>query len=350
MNLPEIVNPEPPPSQVPAAPAPTPIKNFPGLDFATWGAGHPPDTVGDVGPNHYIQAINTSIGIYDKATGTRTAAFTFDTFMSQGNFGNICDTENSGDPIVLYDSFEDRWVITDIAFQVDGSGNVSPQVALQCFAVSKTGDPVSGGWNYFSFNTTGGLGDYPKFGIWPDGIYMSANIFDYAASGSFQNSRVYAINKAQLYAGAPTVQTVQFEMPPTEFCVLPANARLQTGTPPAGSPNYMAVVWQYLNVISVYKFHVDWNSISTSTLTGPFDCLDVLTSWIQMAAAGTVSEPSPGNANDTLYPRLMMQNQYTNIGGVESLWDSHTVCQNLRFRLVEYPLLPAKSHRRDHRN
>ena len=36
----------------PAAPAPAPSANFPGLDFANWGAGWPPDTNGDIGPNH----------------------------------------------------------------------------------------------------------------------------------------------------------------------------------------------------------------------------------------------------------------------------------------------------------
>ena len=101
----------------PSAAAPPPIMNFAGLDFATWGAGHPPDTVGDVGPEYFIQAINTSIGIYRKSDGVRVAAFTFDSFMSLGNFGNLCDTANFGDPVILYDSFEDRWIITDFAFQ-----------------------------------------------------------------------------------------------------------------------------------------------------------------------------------------------------------------------------------------
>ena len=32
------------------------ITTFLGLDFASWGAGRPPDTVGDVGPAYYIQA------------------------------------------------------------------------------------------------------------------------------------------------------------------------------------------------------------------------------------------------------------------------------------------------------
>src|SRR5207247_4761491 len=67
-----------------------------------------------------------------------------------------------------------------------------------------------------SINTTGGLGDYPKFGIWPDGIYMSANMFDYAASGSFQNVRLYAFNKAQMYSGGPTIQVISFDAPRSE--------------------------------------------------------------------------------------------------------------------------------------
>ncbi|HTP10971.1 MAG TPA: carboxypeptidase-like regulatory domain-containing protein, partial [Anaerolineae bacterium] len=308
----------------PSAPAPAPLTTFDGLDYATWGAGHPPDTNGDVGSTYYIQTVNTSIGIYNKATSTRVAAFTFNTFMSQGSFGNLCDTDNYGDPVVMYDSFEDRWIISDFAFTVDASGNViNPPGSFQCIAVSRSGDPVTGGWYFYSINTTGGLGDYPKFGVWPDGIYMSANMFDYAAAGTFQNARVYAFNKAQMYAGIANPQVVTFNAPSTEFTLLPANARLQTGTPPAGSPNYFAVVWQYLNRVSVYKFHVDWNSISSSTFTGPFDSTTT-TWWAQFSRGGATTAPTPANALDTLYPRLMMQNQYTNIGGVESLWATHT--------------------------
>jgi hypothetical protein len=96
-------------SEMTSAPAPGPDASFPGLDFASWGAGHPPDTNGDVGANYYVETVNTSIGIYDKTTGARVAAFTFDAFMSQGHFGNLCDTDNFGDPVVLYDSFENRW-------------------------------------------------------------------------------------------------------------------------------------------------------------------------------------------------------------------------------------------------
>jgi hypothetical protein len=307
---------------LPSAPAPAPLITFDGLDFATWGGGHPPDTNGDVGPTYYIQTVNTSIGIYNKSNGNRVAAFTFNTFMSQGNFGNVCDTNNNGDPVVLYDTFEDRWVISDIAFIVQGNGaNASPG-NFQCIAVSKTGDPVSGGWNFYSFRTDAGLGDYPKFGIWPDGLYLTVDIFSYGSTPTFVKPQLYVFNKAQMYAGAPTVQTALFDIPSSEFALLPSNARLQTGTPPTGSPNYVAVVWQFLNAFSVYKAHVDWNSISLSTFTGPFMATDTFW-WSQLASANQTA-PTPQNRNDELYARIMMQNQYTNIGGVESLWAGQT--------------------------
>jgi hypothetical protein len=305
-----------------SAPAPGPDASFPGLDFASWGAGHPPDTNGDVGANYYVETVNTSIGIYDKTTGARVAAFTFDAFMSQGHFGNLCDTDNFGDPVVLYDSFENRWFITDFAFKLDASGNVvDPPGAFQCFAVSKTGDPVNGGWNYYSIAAPGGLNDYPKFGVWPDGIYMTANMFGYSASGSYTGYHVWALNKQQMYNGDSTPQVVDFAGDTSDFTVLPANARLQTGTPPAGSPEYFVSTQQFLNALSIYKLHVDWDKVSTSTFTGPVTQL-APNCWPN----GSVANAStPANTADTLSIRAMAQAQYTNLAGAESVWVSHTV-------------------------
>src|SRR6266852_5351545 len=114
-----------PSAPLPSAPAPAPTSSFDGLDFATWGAGHPPDTNGDVGPVYYIQTINTSIGIFRKSDGVRISAFTFNSFLN-GHFGNLCDTNNFGDPVVVYDTFEDRWIITDFAFILGGGNPAVP--------------------------------------------------------------------------------------------------------------------------------------------------------------------------------------------------------------------------------
>jgi len=265
-SMPEV-GPITPPTANP--PAPPPAAVYEGLDREFWGAGSPPDTNGDVGPTYYIQTVNSSVGIYRKSDGFQEAAFTFDTLMSQGNFGNQCDSENFGDPVVLYDTFEDRWILTDFAFTLDGGGNVNPAIAFQCFAVSQSGNPLTGGWNFYSITVTDGLNDYPKLGIWPDGLYMSANMFGYPAGAAFKGFRVWALNKQQMYAGSPTVQVVQFDGGTGDFTVVPSNARLQTGTPPPGRPNLFLSTWNFLNALTVYKFHVDWTNISLSTFTGP---------------------------------------------------------------------------------
>ncbi len=224
--------------------------------------------------------------------------------------------------MALYDSFEDRWIITDFAFVLDGSGNVVAP-AFQCFAASKTGDPLAGGWNFYSIQINDGLNDYEKLAIWPDGLYMSANMFSFGAGSSFQGARAWAFNKAQMYAGAPTVQNLSFNVGGGDFTLIPGNARLQTGTPPAGSPNYFLSTWLFTNAVTVYKFHVDWDRISLSTFTGP-DVPIAATSWPN-AAVANAAQPGTATLLDVLQLRAMVQNQYTNLGGVESLWAPHTV-------------------------
>jgi hypothetical protein len=306
----------------------SPIITFDGLGFAWANNSYPPDPNGDVGPTYYIQTINHGIGIYTKTTGSLVIAISINDFMKglTGHFGNLCDTDNLGDPVVVYDTFENRWIISDLAFKVTGINIDNPPGTFQCFAVSKSGDPVSGGWEYYSIEISGGVGDYPKLSIWPDGLYMSVNMHDYTTNGLFYSPRVYAFNKAQMYAGASEVQVVSFDVSDAgEFTLLPANARLQTGTPPTNSPNYYAVVWQYTNAISIYKLHVDWSSISTSTFEGPFNSTAPSNWDVVSRPPMTITASSGGGALDAVSVRLMAQNQYTNIGGVESLWDSHTV-------------------------
>jgi hypothetical protein len=303
-----------------SAPAPAPTTSFPGLDFATWGAGWPPDTNGDVGPSNYVQTVNTSIGIYDKATGAQQWAGTFNALFGQGSTGTPCDNANQGDPVVVYDPIGDRWIITDFAWS-----NFSTGPFYECFAVSKTGDPVSGGYWFYAFKVESGstLPDYPKLGVWPDGIYMSANVFSSTGSQSFKNVQVWAFDRKAMEAGQPAT-AVSFNLPSrvqgvTIFSLLPSNTRSVTGLPPAGAPNYFASIYGSYNV-RVWKFHVDWTTPSSSTLTGPTNVP------IATFNVGPSSVPEKaGNNLDTLSYRVMMQNQYTNIGGKESLWISHTV-------------------------
>ncbi len=83
---------------------PDPIVSFDGPPNVSFVS--PPDPVGDVGPNHYVAMSNLSFAIYDKA-GTLLYGPALNNTLWSG-FGGDCQTDNSGDPIVLYDRFADR--------------------------------------------------------------------------------------------------------------------------------------------------------------------------------------------------------------------------------------------------
>jgi len=320
----------------PATSAPVNESSFAGLDHTGWGAGWPPDPNGDVGPSNYVEAVNTSIGIYAK-TGAREAAITFDDLFPQGSTGTPCDDSNQGDPVAVYDPFGDRWIVSDFAWT-----NFSTGPFYQCMAVSKTSDPVAGGWYFYAWKTESGasLPDYPKFGVWPDGIYMSANVFASTGSEAFQNVQVWAFNRQQMEAGNPAAQGVTFGVPSrvggvSVFSLLPSNARQVTGAPPAGSPNYFASIYGSY-AIRTWKFHVDWANTANSTFTGPTNTS------ISTFNVGPSDVPErDGNTLDTLTYRLMMQNQYTNLNGRESLWLTHTIGNGSGVAQVRWYELPV---------
>src|SRR5207249_1158861 len=125
---------------------------------------------GAVGPNHYVQIVNLSFAIWDKA-GTRLFGPAAANTLWQG-FGGPCETSNDGDPIVRYDHLADRWLLSQFALP-----NFPQGPFYQCIAVSQTADPTGRYYRYqFLVNKTK-LNDYPKFGVWPDGYYMSINQF-----------------------------------------------------------------------------------------------------------------------------------------------------------------------------
>ena len=101
------------------------------------GAGTPPDTNGDVGPNHYIISVNDAYGIYDKATGALLASFTENSLFSSAiRAGGLTGTEplrhqhfwRSGRPVR---PAADRWILTNLAFVLNASGLWNPPI-YQC--------------------------------------------------------------------------------------------------------------------------------------------------------------------------------------------------------------------------
>ncbi|MEO6392036.1 MAG: carboxypeptidase-like regulatory domain-containing protein, partial [Pyrinomonadaceae bacterium] len=154
-------------------------------------------------------------------------------------------------------------------------------------------------------------------------LYMSANMFDClnasCSSATYQEVRAYGLNIQDLISGATLRSIVVDTNSTARFTLLPSNFR---GTaPPAGRPNYFVGESSTLFAWEVFRFHVDYVTPASSTFTGPTNVAQAS----YVTAATTVPEPAPGNATDTLAERMMMQNQYRIIGGVESLWVNHTV-------------------------
>jgi len=313
------------PTNRPQAAMPSPIQNFAGLSRTdlcggvSCGGGTPPDTNGDVGPNHYILGVNTAYAIYSK-TGALLASFTENQLFSGGPTGTICDTSSRGDPIVLYDQLSDRWILTNFAFT--GGGTTPP--FYQCFAVSMTGDPVSGGWWLYALRTDDAshawLNDYPKFGIWPDCLYMTVNGFNSSLVAA--GTEVWSLSRADMERGASLTGAVVYITGTSEFSRIPSNVlgNAPGAMPPAGTPNYIVSESMTIYGLDVRKFTAGTNcgggGTISATTTVPHTSYNI--------PNATVEQPNTTTDLDDIGDRLMQKVQYRKVGSAESLWVTHT--------------------------
>jgi Carboxypeptidase regulatory-like domain len=304
---------------------PDPILTFAGMQRNINGSGWPPDTNGDVGGNYYIQTVNTSIAIYNKTTGTLLSSWTFDAFFSPA-VGSPCQSGHRGDPVVVYDRFAQRWVISD--FKLPNGGPY-----YECVAVSQTTDPINGGWYYYSIPISDtAINDYPKLGVWRDTYVFTFNMF--SNHGNFWGGvQVWALEKASMIAGEPTTAIYYTLSANSGYnSLLPSHA---LSLPPEGASNYLVAV-EYPDSLLIWKFTPDWYTPENSTFTGPTQ-LTVA----PFATAASISQPGSTVLLDSLSYRPMMQLIYRAVNGVESLWLTHTVASGgvagLRWYEVRQP-------------
>lgn len=222
---------------------PGPLLTFDGIDSNLSACGCvPPDTDGDVGPNHYVASVNSSIMVFDKVGNALAGPISYNAFFAPLGTGNPCGNNvNDGDGIVFYDHMANRWVVSDFAFPA------FPGTSFwQCVGVSKTGDPVAGGWYLYAIQVDPAnanyLGDYPKFGLWPDAYYLSMN--EFSNNTTFNGVRVYALDRNSMINGGPA-NAVGFSILPADlgdqYSLVPASFR--TGDPPpAGQPEWFVDV------------------------------------------------------------------------------------------------------------
>ena len=307
------------------APMPPPITSFEGSSSADntsiLGFGvYPPDTNGDVGPNHYVQWVNLLFQIWDKNGNSLYGPAAGNTLWS--GFGGACETSNDGDPIVLYDHLADRWFLTQFALPNFPNGPFS-----QCIAVSTTGDPT-GSYTRYEYQFAD-LNDYGKFGVWPDGYYGSFNMF-YAGSLVGKSVIASAFDRDAMLAGQPAAM-ILFDLSsisPSLWGFLPSD--LDGQAPPAGSPNYFVKSDDSIlfpsDTLAVYGFHVDWTTPANSTFTpGPALAPAAFDSNMCDYSENCIPQPGTTVKLDALSDRLMYRLQYRNFGDHEGMVVNQTV-------------------------
>src|SRR5437667_1191443 len=287
----------------------------------------PPDPNGAVGPNNVVTMANLHFQIFDKAGNSLFGPAANNTLWS--GFGGPCQTENAGDPVVLYDQLADRWILTQ--FTAGGP------TFFECVAVSQTSDPT-GAYFRYAISTGTNFPDYPKAGVWPDAYYFSTREF---AGNNFAGVGAYALDRAQALAGNPNPTVVGFLAPPNPAYVvgdglLPSTLDGQT-PPPAGSPNFYVgseddngPYGAPSDALSVWKFHYDPNTpvnssfTLTNTLpTQPFNSILGLCG----GSRACIPQPSTANRIDHLgyRQRPLFRLAYRNFGDHESLVTNQSV-------------------------
>ena len=210
----------------------------------------PFDPSGAVGPNHYVQMINsTTFKIYNKSTGA---------VQLTGTLGNLWSpaTANNGDPIVMYDKAADRWFLAQFGSSTDKKIYI---------AVSTTSDPTGSYYTYTYVSPQ--FPDYLKFSVWHDGYYMTSNQ---------TTQKVFCFERTAMLAGTPGARSIYVNYtPPKSGFFVPLPACAADGTlPAAGTPcpimSYEDNGWGtgFVDRVNIYNMSVNWSAATpTGTIT-----------------------------------------------------------------------------------
>ena len=299
-----------------------PIQNFDGVSNVNGVL--PPDTNGDVGPNHYVQMVNLSFAVYSK-TGTLLYGPAAGNTLWTG-FGGVCSTSNDGDPIVQYDHLADRWMMSQFALPNYPSGPF-----YECIAVSQTGDPT-GAWYRYEFQISATkMNDYPHLGVWPDGYYMSVNQF---VGTTWGGAGAVAFERDKMLQGLPA-QAVYFDLysvDPNLGGMLPSD--LDGPAPAAGTPNYFMQAddngYGYpQDQLELWQFSVNWTTPSASSFTqvGVFPTA-AFDSDMCLGSRNCIPQSGTTRKLDAIADRLMYRLQYRNFGTHQAMVLNQTVDVN----------------------
>ena len=248
----------------------------------------PPDPNGEVGPNHYVEMVNLMFAVFAK-DGTL--------LMGPTSIGDIWSgfavpdcTDLSGDPVILYDQLEDRWLLSQLTARGPTFYN--------CVAVSQTSDPT-GAYFRYAFTTGVNFPDYPKYGVWSNAYFISTR--EFAPDNSFAGDGAYALERDKMLAGDPSARMVKFLLAPGTTPYLPGDGLLPSDLegmrmPPAGSPNYYvgtmdddAFYGAPFDALNIFAFSVQWKASPVASFS--------MVAQLPVAQFDSIFPCSPGSRN-----------------------------------------------------
>ena len=289
--------------------APSSASNFAGMGA---NGSAPSDANGAVGPNHYVDLVNSRLQIFTK-TGTSLLG-PVPTNTLWANFGGECQTENDGDGTVRYDALADRWVVSQFALGVSGNGPF-----FQCVAVSATADPTGSYYRYaFAFAS---FPDYPKLAVWPDGYYQTMNMFN--STGAFTGADSCVYERSKMLSGqAAGVEC--FNATTAYGALLPGDLD-GTTPPPAGAPNMQLGLGADNTHLASFRFQVDWSPGAAGTSFTETDI--AVAAYTGACGGGGTCIPQLGTTQllDSLADRIMYRYAYRNFGDHESWVATYSV-------------------------
>ncbi|MFC2102400.1 T9SS type A sorting domain-containing protein [Bacteroidota bacterium] len=283
----------------------TTISNFDGISAS---GSVPPDTYGEAGPDYYFQVVNTSYAIFNKS-----GEMVFGPFPNHTVWMGMPNNDNSGDAVVLYDEAANRWLFTQFSLP-----NYPAGPFFQMIAVSQTPDPT-GSWYRYQYEFPL-MPDYPKFGVWHDGYYMSSNNF---GNQGFANNGAYGFDRTAMLAGDPDAVRISFTLQAGGGgfnTIYPADC--DGALPPAGTPNYFGFIKRNdTQYFGIYEFQADFTNPTNSTF-GNLIQLPVtpFSSYLE-----GIPQLGTNRKLETLAGRLMYRVQYRRFEDHEAMVANHTI-------------------------
>ena len=277
--------------------------------------------------------INLVFGVYSK-TGTL--------LLGPASLGSLwagfsvpdC-TDQSGDPVVLYDQLADRWLLTQFT-------TAGPEY-WNCVAVSTTGDPT-GSYYRYAFSTGVNFPDYPKYGVWRDSYVITTREFGPTVEYGIG---VYGLEKNKMLDGNPNARFVSFFidgndpdlLPLVGDGLLPADIdgkqkpKNEATIPIVGTQDDGGPYGATFDALNIWDLDVKWQSTPTASLVladqlpvAPFD------SMFPCAPTSRDCLPQPGIVNPAQYLDILSYRQrptwrlaYRNFKDFEGMVTSQSV-------------------------